>query len=88
MLSALKKRLFSPDGMLLVNTCLAVAIILPTPLPKIIACGFWLALLLYNIKHTPFSSTKILYCLLSLLAICVILVNLYALFAILPFFFH
>lgn len=75
MLTRFKNQLLSPNGMTIVNTCFALMAFLFSPVAVSIAYALWLAFLIYNILHTPYRSTKIIYGLLACYALMVILAN-------------
>ncbi len=79
MRATLKERLFSPYGMNIVNACFALMAFLHNPLATIGAYLTWLAFLAYTIRHTPYTTTKVLYGVLVCFALFVIAANLYAL---------
>lgn len=79
MLTRFKERLLSPYGMNIVNACFALMAFLFSPVAVMAAYTVWLVFLVYNILHTSYKSTKIVYGLLACYALFVILANGYAL---------
>ena len=79
MLTRFKERLLSPYGMNIVNFFFVLSAFFFGPVVNIIAYCVWLVFLVYNILHTSYKSTKIVYGLLACYALFVILANGYAL---------
>ena len=68
MLAQCKKRLFSENGMKIVNTLFLLSVFLPNPALKLCADVVWLAFLIYSIRTTRSKGLQVWYAVLCVLA--------------------
>ena len=80
MLAKCKKRLFSENGMKLVNTLFLLAAFLPNPWITLCASAVWLSFLAYSIQATRSKGLRIWYAILCVLAALLVGSSVYGLF--------
>lgn len=77
MLEKLKKKLFSEDGMKIVNILFILLYLIRNPLFTICAYTAWFVFLVYSVRNTKSKGMKIFYSVVSVFAVISVLLNVY-----------